>query len=168
MITLIGFGGGCHWCTEAVFASLKGVAEVQQGWIKPTGDGGYSEAVIVRFDPDHIPLEVLVKVHLHTHSATSRHSMRGKYRSAIYTFSDADKAAAIAAIKKWQPEFAAPIVTEVFSYEAFRLNRSEQLNYYYSDPERPFCQTYINPKLKLLLTQFEDVADSDKLAKLKQ
>lgn len=86
-----GFGGGCHWCTEAVFAALKGVVSVEQGWISSDGQNdAFSEAVVVAFDPDRIGFDVLIAIHLYTHSATSAHSMRGKYRSAIYIFSDED------------------------------------------------------------------------------
>src|SRR3954451_12716902 len=83
----IGFGGGCHWCTEAVFLSLKGVEQVEQGWIasQPPYDA-FSEAVVVTYDPLVITLTDLITIHLHTHASTSNHSMRQKYRSAVYWF----------------------------------------------------------------------------------
>ncbi len=81
----VGFGGGCHWCTEAVFQSLRGVESVEQGWIKsdPPFDT-FSEAVIVAFDTLVISLEVLIDVHLRTHASQVDHSFRSKYRSAVY------------------------------------------------------------------------------------
>ncbi len=83
----IGFGGGCHWCTEAVFQSLKGVEKVEQGWIASEGEAStLSEAVIVHFDTSQISLVLLIEIHLLTHESTSEHSMRKKYRSAIYYF----------------------------------------------------------------------------------
>ena len=86
-ISKIGFGGGCHWCTEAIFQSLIGVENVQQGWIASNGDNSsFSEAVIVEYNATIIPIEVLIEIHLHTHKSTSSHSMRKKYRSAIYVF----------------------------------------------------------------------------------
>jgi len=83
----IGFGGGCHWCTEAVFQALNGVQKVEQGFIRsdPPQDS-FSEAVIVTFDSKILSLETLIEVHLRTHASTSSHKMRGKYRSAIYIF----------------------------------------------------------------------------------
>ena len=61
----IGLGGGCHWCTEAVFQSLKGVARVQQGWIASEGENtAFSEAIIVKYDPKTIDLKTLVAIHL--------------------------------------------------------------------------------------------------------
>jgi peptide-methionine (S)-S-oxide reductase len=150
-----GFGGGCHWCTEAVFSSLKGVIEVGQGWIASDGDNaGFSEGVVVEYNPDIIPFEVLIAIHLYTHSSTASHSMRGKYRSAIYTFHEADTAQAKAAITALQNEFDRPIITQVLPFADFKLNKEEQLNYYYTNPSRPFCENYINPKLQLLREKF--------------
>lgn len=164
MIYKIGFGGGCHWCTEAVFASLKGVVKVQQGWIVATGDDdSFSEAVVVEYDPAIIPLAVLAEIHIYTHASTSQHSMRSKYRSAIYTFNAVDAEVAQLALQELQQDFDETIITKVLPFGQFRLNIDEQLNYYYTDPQRPFCQTYINPKLKLLMEKFSLYADKAKI-----
>jgi len=70
-ILRIGLGGGCHWCTEAVFLSLRGVTSVKQGFIRSTSPNcSFSEAVIVQFDNAEISQEVLIEVHLRKHSAT--------------------------------------------------------------------------------------------------
>ena len=151
----IGFGGSCHWCTEAIFQSLIGVSEVQQGWISSKGENAsFSEAVLVDFDPEIISASTLIAAHLHTHSCTSDHSMRLKYRSAVYTFDSAQAVAAENSIRELQAEFDQPIITAVLPFVEFKLNRQEDLNYYYSNPEKPFCKTYINPKLKLLMKRF--------------
>jgi peptide-methionine (S)-S-oxide reductase len=69
----IGLGGSCHWCTEAIFQSLKGVPNVSQGWIEPDNDSaGFSEAVIVEFDPEMISLQDLIEIHLHSNFWISR------------------------------------------------------------------------------------------------
>ena len=86
--------------------------------------------------------------------------------SAIYTFSDADIAVAQQAINELQKDFEQLIITKVLKYSDFKLNREDSLNYYFSDPGRPFCETYINPKLRLLLKQFSGVTDSSKLEHL--
>lgn len=79
MTEKIGFGGGCHWCTEAVFNALSGIINVQQGFIKsPAPNDYFSEAVIVEFEPNEIPIETLIEIHLRTHSSTSDHKMRKK------------------------------------------------------------------------------------------
>jgi len=164
MIKKAGFGGGCHWCTEAIFSALKGIISVEQGWIASDGDNtAFSEGVIVTYIADEISLEVLIAVHLYTHSSTSFHSMRGKYRSAVYTFDIDDVTPAQTAIENLQKEFNDPIVTKVLPFCDFTLNREDSLNYYFSDPKRPFCENYINPKLKLLLRQFSASVQKDKL-----
>ena len=160
----IGFGGSCHWCTEAIFLSLKGVTNVQQGWISSDAENsGFSEAVIVEYDGELINLQTLIAIHLYTHSCTSNHSMRSKYRSAIYTFNDTQKAIAADAIASLQSGYDSPIITKILSYREFRLNTEEFTNYYYSNPEKPFCENIVNPKLKLLLQQFASSVDADKL-----
>ena len=159
-----GFGGGCHWCTEAVFESLIGVEAVAQGWIASDGDAAlFSEGVVVTFDPLIIPFEVLIDIHLHTHSSTSFHSFRDKYRSAIYTFSDGDAKLAEAALQKLQPDFDNKLITKVLPYREFKINRTDSLHYYYTNQSRPFCETYINPKLQLLLRRFSKYANADRI-----
>lgn len=164
MIKTIGFGGGCHWCTEAVFSSLKGVITVSQGWIASDGENStFSEAVLLTYNVELISMGVLIAIHLYTHSATSRHSMRGKYRSAVYYLNDADCTEATKTIQELRKDFSNEVITQVIRFIDFRLNIPEQLQYYYTDPNRPFCTTYINPKLKLLLEQFSENVDREKL-----
>ena len=163
-VSKIGFGGSCHWCTEAIFQSLKGVALVEQGWISSKKEkSSFSEAVIVYFDPGLISLETLIAVHLHTHSCTSSHSMRSKYRSAIYVFSEEQSALSRQAIDVLQAEFDKPIITTIESFHDFKLNQETYLDYYYKNPQKPFCKNIVTPKLRLLLQQFSGVVDHNKL-----
>ncbi|MGX5856501.1 peptide-methionine (S)-S-oxide reductase [Dyadobacter jiangsuensis] len=159
----IGLGGSCHWCTEAIFQSLKGVLHVSQGWIasddNPTR---FSEAVVVEFDPVQISLETLIEIHLHTHSCTSDHSMRSKYRSAVYVFTDMQRFLASQAIEKLQADFDQSIITEVTSFGEFKLNDEKYLDYYSKNPDKPFCKTFIDPKLKILLARFSGAVDKGK------
>lgn len=156
-LSKIGFGGGCHWCTEAVFQSLKGVDKVEQGWIKSSQEASqFSEAVIVYFDPNIIPLSVLTEIHLRTHKSTVEHSMRDKYRSAIYVFSSLEEKVLLRLIHKLQKYFQDQIITQVLPFQDFKPSEDEFKNYYYKNPQKPFCKTYISPKLNLLLDQFND------------
>ena len=169
MIRQAGFGGGCHWCTEAVFSSLKGVRSVQQGWIASVGNNAsFSEGILVEYDDAIITFDTLIAIHLYTHSSTSQHSMRSRYRSAIYTFDEFDALLASNAIEVLQCEFKNPIITQVVPYMEFILSREELLDYYFSNPQKPFCKLYINPKLRLIRERFSKDADPDKLNHLEQ
>lgn len=151
----IALGGGCHWCTEAIFQSVLGVKQVEQGYVASVDDNQtFSEAVIVYFEPQQISAKVLIEIHLHTHQSTSNHSMRHKYRSAIYTFSEIQEAEAEEILSTLQSDFDSPLVTQVLSFSAFKLSREQIQNYYYDNPRKPFCKTFINPKLKILLEKF--------------
>lgn len=156
----IGFGGGCHWCTEAVFQSLRGVSKVEQGFIKSFApDDTFSEAVIVTFDPQAIPLDVLIDVHLRTHASTSLHKMRGKYRSAVYVFSQEQAADALRQISDLQKSFDDPIVTSTLVFDGFEPSLEQFHNYYLTDTEKPFCKTYIDPKLSKIRQRFSRYYD---------
>ncbi|MFD0863439.1 peptide-methionine (S)-S-oxide reductase [Sungkyunkwania multivorans] len=164
MILKIGLGGGCHWCTEAVFQSLKGVLRVEQGWVSSEGkDDSFSEAVIVQFDAARIQLKELIEVHLYTHQSTSDHSMRKKYRSAIYYFSQDQSAESSSILKVLQAEFDERIITQVLPFKNFEPSREEITNYYYTNPQKPFCEKYIAPKLQLLLERFSSIVKTDKI-----
>ncbi len=154
-INKIGFGGGCHWCTEAVFQFLKGVTKVEQGFIASTGENsGFSEAVIVHFNPIAIPLEILIEIHLLTHNSTSNHSFRKKYRSAVYFFNAEEESTIKKILQEKQQDFQEELITQVLDFQKFKPSAEEFQNYYLNDPEKPFCQRYIHPKLNLLKEKF--------------
>lgn len=155
MIASAGFGGGCHWCTEAVFQSLRGVSEVKQGFIAADAPHeSFSEAVSVAWDPDLIGFEDLIAVHLATHASTSAHKMRGKYRSAVYMRDDADIAPARAIIADLARLTDNSFVTMVLPFRAFKPSDMRFQNYYVRNREGPFCESFIEPKLALLKERF--------------
>jgi peptide-methionine (S)-S-oxide reductase len=112
----------------------------------------------VEYDTTIIPLEILIEVHLRTHKSTSEHSMRKKYRSAIYVFSQEEEAFVSNIIEALQPKFSGQFVTQVLLFSKFKPSREEIVNYYYKNPQKPFCETFINPKLKVLLNEFSGYA----------
>ncbi|MEO1398290.1 MAG: peptide-methionine (S)-S-oxide reductase [Pseudomonadota bacterium] len=151
----IGFGGGCHWCTEAVFAALDGVQTVEQGFVSASPPHeSLSEVAIVHFDPALIPLDVLIAIHTETHSAFSNHTMRGKYRSAVYTVDDAQAQSAKAALVAITHDMGKVPVTQVLDLVAFKSSDPRFQDYYATDPERPFCKAYISPKLAHLRAEY--------------
>jgi peptide-methionine (S)-S-oxide reductase len=164
-IKRIAFGGGCHWCTEAVFQSLKGVEKVEQGFVASEADNGtFSEAVIVSFFPNEISSKDLVLIHLLTHESTAEHSFRNKYRSAIYTMNDEDKEELERIWDEFQAQFKEKLITKILPFKAFYPSEEMFHNYYYSNPEKPFCKKYIDPKLKLLRENFSRQVVPEKIA----
>jgi len=151
----IGFGGGCHWCTEAVFAALRGILRVEQGFIRADApDDNFSEAVLLTFHPDKISLGSLIEIHLRTHSSTSNHSMRRKYRSAVYVMDEVQAEAARRVLIEVGPGFDAPLVTRILPFRAFKASDERFQRYSEKNAGGPFCSTYIDPKLALLRTKF--------------
>ena len=143
-----------------MFQSLRGVRKVQQGFIKSLAPhDSYSEAVVVTFDPRIIPLDVMTDVHLRTHASTSQHKMRGKYRSAVYVFSDAQADTVQCQIKALQSNFEEPIVTMTLPYDDFKPSLERFQNYYRTNTEKPFCTAYIDPKLSKIRQQFSRYYD---------
>ncbi|MGW9686728.1 peptide-methionine (S)-S-oxide reductase [Flagellimonas sp. 2504JD1-5] len=163
-ISKIALGGGCHWCTEAVFLSLRGVQKVKQGFVSIKEEkNGFSEAVVITYDRTIISMMDLIQVHLHTHKSTSAHSFRNKYRSAIYVYSEEDFKQATSILNELQSDFEQELVTKVHYFAKFKPSEEQFHNYYYSNPEKPFCETYISPKLKTILSKFGNLANREKI-----
>ena len=163
--TSIGLGGGCHWCTEAVYASLIGIKSVKQGWVsakKP--DDEFSEAVLIEFNEAEISLETIIDIHLQTHSATSNHSMRKKYRSAVYVMNEDDHNRVKGILVSLQESFKKPLITRCLRFKKFKSSGEQYINYYEKNPDKPFCQVFIQHKLNMLLKQYTAVVDNTKIS----
>ncbi|MDX2504150.1 MAG: peptide-methionine (S)-S-oxide reductase [Gammaproteobacteria bacterium] len=162
---VIGLGGGCHWCTEAVFASIKGINQIQQGWLmtEPPADT-FSEGILIEFDNEIISLEDIITIHIETHSASSQHSMREKYRSAIYIKQDSLKKKIKIILKRVQSQYNYTLITQILSLTDFKpQDKEEYIDYYYKNPKKPFCQTHISSKLKHLLVHHKKLISKIKL-----
>lgn len=156
-----GFGGGCHWCTEAVFQSLNGVTQVAQGYIaSDSPHDSYSEAVDVHWNPDEIGFDDLIGMHLVTHASSSDRKMRGKYRSAIYVDGDEARLEAQAILERLSAEIGQRFVTSVLPYRSFKPSDERFQDYYARNREGPFCEAYIEPKLALLRQRFGQLQQS--------
>ncbi len=159
----IGFGGGCHWCTEAVLQQLKGVLKVKQGYISSDGKNtAFSEAVMVTFNAEIVSVEELIEVHLATHASSSNHSFREKYRSAIYYLNDpmmdeSSENEAVAILSKIRERSEKNYVTQVLEMVEFKPSRVSIQNYYKKHPEASFCQRYIIPKISLLKIDYSSL-----------
>lgn len=157
----IAFGGGCHWCTEAVFQTLRGVSHVEQGFVSSRPpDDSWSEAVTVSYNGNEIPLAILIEIHLRTHASNSPHKMRGKYRSAIYVFEKPQREDAVNILTNLQMTEKLGLQTRILGYVDFKLSAERYHNYYRNAPDRPFCKNYIDPKLKMLRSEYTDYIQS--------
>ncbi|WP_324721803.1 peptide-methionine (S)-S-oxide reductase [Salinimicrobium sp. HB62] len=151
----IGLGGGCHWCTEAVFQAVEGVVKVEQGYIASAPPAeAFSEAVIVHYLTKRVKLKRLLEIHLHTHNSTSNHSFRKKYRSAVYYFSLEEEKAAREILEVLQKQFEEQLVTKVLPFRKFNASRDSIQNYYRKNPDAPFCRRFIEPKLEILKRKY--------------
>lgn len=97
-----------------------------------------------------VSAEDLIGVHLETHAATKNHGLRHRYRSAIYAFLQEDELRFKTILTTLAEEFPEPLITDVYPFEDFKPSLPEHQDYYRTDPERPFCQRFIAPKLAAL------------------
>jgi len=170
------FGGGCFWCTEAVYKQVHGVTGVQSGYsgghtVNPTyhavctGSTGHAEVIQLTFDPRVISYADLVRIHLSTHDPTSLNRQGAdqgtQYRSIILAHDPLQEQTARSVIAEMAPVFDKEIVTEVKPYEQFYAAESAHHDYYASNPEQPYCRIVISPKLEKFRTLFREKLKPD-------
>lgn len=157
------FGGGCFWCTEAVFTLLKGVEKVESGYsggkiANPTyrevrsGMTGHAEVVEITYNPDEISYADLLRIHFSTHNPTTLNRQGAdagtQYRSVIFYRNEGEKEAVDNVLSEIQSVFDAPVVTEVAPLDYFYKAESYHQEYYANNPQEGYCQAVIDPKLK--------------------
>ncbi len=136
---------------------MRGVVSVEQGFARSDPpNGSWSEAVRIAFDPIAIPLRVLIEVHLRTHASTSNHTMRGKYRSAVYFGCEMQSQEMCDLLDKLREGFNAPLVTQALPMKGFRLSDPRLHRYFERYEGGPFCTRFIDPKLAFLRDSFAD------------
>jgi peptide methionine sulfoxide reductase msrA/msrB len=170
------FGGGCFWCTEAIFQQLRGVLEVKSGYsgghlVNPTyrlvcsGTTGHAEVVEITYDPEEISYEELLKVHLVTHNPTTPNQQGAdkgtQYRSIIFYRNEEEKQVAEKVVAEVQAELADKIVTQLAPFEAFFPAEDDHHDYYNQNPENRYCQVVIEPKLEKFRKIFADKLKAD-------
>jgi peptide-methionine (S)-S-oxide reductase len=160
-------GGGCFWCTEAIFKNLRGVLKVESGysggWVaNPTykqvcsGTTGHAEVVQITFNPFMISFRELLEVFFSTHDPTTVNrqgaDVGSQYRSIILYHTDTQKAAAETLIDELNSEgtWNKPLVTQVEPYKALFQAEDYHRNYFEKNPEKMYCQLVIAPKMKKL------------------
>lgn len=165
------FGGGCFWCTEAVFAELRGVYSVMPGYAggstkNPTyeqvcsGTTGHAEVVKIEFDPAQITFKDLLTVFFATHDPTTLNRQGNdvgtQYRSTVFYANVEQRREAEAFISELNGSntFGRPVVTTVEPLWEFYEAEEYHREYYAKNPYQPYCQFTIPPKLDKLRKQF--------------
>jgi peptide-methionine (S)-S-oxide reductase len=159
------FGGGCFWCTEAVFETLDGVKAVVSGYAggktaNPTykqvcsGETGHAEVIQVEFEPAKISYEKLLEVFWKAHDPTTLNRQGAdvgtQYRSVIYYHDEGQKKVAEKSKKDAQNQFDAPIITEIAALAKFYPAEDYHQDYFRNNPNAPYCSVVIRPKLQKL------------------
>ena len=171
-IQIMTVGGGCFWCTEAVFQEIKGVQKVVSGYAggsapgKPTyreicsGLTGHAEVVQVTFDANIISFEELLIIFMTTHDPTTLNRQgadRGtQYRSVIFYHSESQQKIAQEILTKIQTYYQDTIYTEVSALPIFYEAEAAHQNYYRENTQQGYCSFVIEPKLAKLRKRYAD------------
>jgi len=162
-------GGGCFWCTEAVFELLEGVSDVESGYANghtpdPTyrdvcsGDTGYAEVVKITYDDSIITVDTLLDVFFATHNPTTLNYQGAdhgtQYRSTILYSDEETKEAAEAALEAAQEDWDATIVTTIEPLENYYKAEAYHQDYYRQNPMQGYCMAVIPPKIAKLKAKF--------------
>jgi peptide-methionine (S)-S-oxide reductase len=174
----ITIGGGCFWCTEAIFEQLKGVEKVESGYSgghRPdptyeqvcTGTTGHAEVSQITFDPKVIPLKDVLVIFFTVHDPTTLNRQGNdvgtQYRSVIFYRSDAQKTAAEQTIKEIEAAkiWDGKIVTELAPFKAFYKAENYHQEYFRLHGEQPYCRAVIAPKVAKFRAHFRDRLKKD-------
>lgn len=155
-------GGGCFWCTEAVFQQIRGIVKVESGYSggqvhQPTyeqictGKTGHAEVVRLAFDPALISFAEILEIFFTIHDPTTLNRQGAdsgtQYRSVIFYHDEAQKDAAQVAIKRMAAIWDDPIVTELSPAPQFYLAEDYHQNYFRQHPQQGYCSFVVAPKV---------------------
>lgn len=174
------FGGGCFWCTEAVFKMMKGVSSVLPGYAggkteNPTymqvsnGDTGHAEVIKIEYDPALVSYKTLMTVFFASHDPTTLNRQGAdvgtQYRSIILTTTLGQEAEAKDFIAELNAssDKGAPVVTEVVPLLKFYEAEEYHKDYYAKNKEtNRYCELVINPKLEKVQKAFGELLQNTK------
>jgi len=165
-LQLATLGGGCFWCTEAVFQEVKGVEKVVSGYSGGNAPGhptyreicsgltGHAEVVQVTFDANIISYEDILVIFITTHDPTTLNRQGAdigtQYRSVIYYHNDEQKEISEIVLKEITSYYENPIVTEISPLDVFYKAEKEHQDYYKNNKSQGYCSFVITPKLAKL------------------
>ncbi|QLE01189.1 peptide-methionine (S)-S-oxide reductase MsrA [Galbibacter sp. BG1] len=166
------FGGGCFWCTEAVFQEIAGVEKVVSGYTggnvpgRPTyreicsGLTGHAEVVQVTFNSQIVTYEDLLVIFMTSHDPTTLNRQGAdvgtQYRSVIYYHNETQKEVAEEVVKQMGSYFSDPIVTEISPLGTFYDAEEYHQDYYKNNKQQGYCTVVIEPKLTKLRKMYAD------------
>ncbi len=168
------FGGGCFWCTEAVFKMLKGVSKVLPGYAggttpNPTydqvsgGRTGHAEVIYIEYEPEVIEYEKLLTVFFASHDPSTLNRQGNdvgtQYRSVVFYTTPEQKEKVEQFIKDLEnsSKEGDPIVTEVEPLIKFYEAENYHHDYYANNKEAGYCQVIINPKVEKVQKMFGEL-----------
>lgn len=155
-------GGGCFWCLDAVYRTVRGVKHVVSGYMGGapetasyeavcSGMTGHAEIVAVTFDPEVVPADVVLDIFFASHDPTTLnrqgYDVGTQYRSVLFAFDPAQQEQFARAIERHREHFVNEIVTTIEPASTFHEAESVHQNYYGRFPEAGYCNVIINPKL---------------------
>lgn len=164
-VETIYLGGGCFWCTEAVFDRVRGIVDVQSGYANGhlddpsyddicTGQTGHAEVVKLDFDPAVISLRDLLLIFFGTHDPTTLNRQGNdvgtQYRSAIFTtqVQQADVAKNLVDEMQAEKAFDAPIVTQIEPLKSYWPAEDYHQDYFLQHPNQGYCAFVVGPKVQ--------------------
>ena len=171
---IITLGGGCFWCTEAVYVRVRGVLDVESGYCnghvqRPSyeqvcsGTTGHNEVVRLTFDPAQISLQQILAIFFAIHDPTTLNRQGNdvgtQYRSGIY-FSSPEQAQAAGLVMaqiKADNLFDAPLVTEVLPLANYWAAEDYHQDYYEQHPNQGYCSFVVGPKVAKFRKQFANL-----------
>ncbi len=166
-------GGGCFWCTEAVYLELNGVINVMPGYsgghVKNPSykevcaeTTGHAEVVQITFDPEVISFSEILEVFFITHDPTTLNRQGNdvgtQYRSAVFYHSEKQKEVAEKVIQLFEEEkvYEELIVTEVTEFDKFYPAEDYHVNYFARNKNQGYCQFIVAPKMEKFRKIFKE------------
>ena len=167
------FGGGCFWCTEAIYKRVKGVGKVEPGYagglednpsykMVCTGTTGHAEVIRVTYEPKIVSFSNLLEIFWHAHDPTTLNRQGNdvgtQYRSIILYENKEQKELAESSLKDADASamFKNPIVTEIEALDVFFPAEDYHFDYFANNPNQPYCRAVIAPKVQHFLEGYHE------------
>ncbi len=160
-------GGGCFWCTEAIYKQVRGVSQVIPGYAggtlkNPTyhSHENHAEVIKVVYDSEIITLDQILLIFFQIHDPTTKnkqgHDIGTQYRSIILVSSNKEEEIAKHQLKEVQKSWPNPIVTEIKKLDIFYDAETYHQDYFQKNKANPYCQVVIAPKIEKFKSKFND------------